>query len=331
MRELSEGDRLDQYTLRELISRGGMASIFKATDLESGETVALKVPHEKYEGDVVFFGRFLREEAVGQRLDHPGIVKVLRPRDKSRVYLAMEHVEGRSLRTLLQAGLSPQQALEIARQICASLEYMHGHGVIHRDLKPENLLLTHAGQVKIVDFGLALDRAGRRLTWSGLSSSVGTPDYVAPEQIQGKRGDARSDLYAVGTILFEMLTGHLPFSGLSIAAVLRAKLEDDPLPPRRFLPAIDPALEGVILRAIARSPRDRYGNAADLLRDLEDPPAAHPLGGGGGTGRLRGRAVAPLAVAALLAGLASLAWLGSRARLAQGRTPATAQERRPPR
>jgi len=328
MREISAGDRLDQYAVTDLICRGGMASIFKATDLESGATVALKVPHERYEGDVVFFGRFLREEAVGQRLDHPGIVKVLKPRAKSRVYLAMEHIEGTSLRALLHSGRS-FEPLEIAIQICEALRYMHERGVVHRDLKPENLIVTPGGRVKIVDFGLALDRAGRRLTWSGLSSAFGTPDYVAPEQIEGKRGDARADLYALATVLYELVTGHVPYSAPNIAAILQAKVKDDPLPPSTFLPAIDRGLENVILRAIARSPRDRYENASAMLQDLRNPAAATPREASRrGRGRARSRVVAPLVVAAALAGCASLVWFGGRARRVPGRTPAIGADRK---
>jgi serine/threonine-protein kinase len=328
MRELSAGDRLDQYALTDLICHGGMASIFKATDLESGTPVALKVPHERYEGDVVFFGRFLREEAVGQRLDHPGIVKVLKPRRKSRIYLAMEHIEGTSLRALLQSG-RPCEPLEIAIQICEALAYMHQRGVVHRDLKPENVIVTPGGRVKIVDFGLALDRAGRRLTWSGLSSAFGTPDYVAPEQIEGKRGDARADLYALATLLYELVTGHVPYSGPNIAAILQAKLKDDPLPPSKFLPTIDHGVESVILRAMARSPRDRYENASAMLQDLRNPAAATPREAGRREPRkLRPRAVAPLVVAVALAGCASLVWFGGRARRVPSRAPTIGADRK---
>lgn len=312
MRELSTGDRLDQYQLTELLSRGGMASIFKATDLESGATVALKVPHAQYEGDVVFFGRFLREETIGQRLDHPGIVNVLKPREKSRMYLAMEYVQGESLRALLQSGL-PLGALGIAQQICESLAYVHERGVVHRDLKPENLVLTRAGQVKIIDFGLALDRSGRRLTWAGLSSTFGTPDYVAPEQIRGQRGDERTDVYSLGTILYEMVTGHLPYESPNIAALLRAKTEDDAIPPSQFLPAIDRSLEAVILKAIERSPRDRYQSAAALQKALRDPSAEPPREASQRRrGRISRRMVAPLAIAAILVGSASLVWFSRR-------------------
>jgi serine/threonine protein kinase len=278
MRELTVGERLDQYQLTELLARSGMASIFKAVDGESGATVALKIPHPQLESDVVFFSRFKREEEIGQRLDHPNVVKMQKPRQKSRMYLAMEYVEGRSLRALLQAGapLPTLQALDIARQVCEALVYLHGQKVVHRDIKPENVLLTPAGQVKILDFGIALDESARRLTWAGLSSAIGTPDYMAPEQIAGRRGDERTDVYAVGTILFEMLTGELPHAAPNPHALLRAKTNDDPRPPSYFVPAIDPALEAIIMRAIERVPRDRYASVAELLEHLRDPTAVPP-------------------------------------------------------
>src|SRR5262252_3885130 len=155
MREVTVGDRLDQYQVGELLARSGMASIFKAVDSESGQTVALKVPHMQFESDVVFFERFKREEQIGQRLDHPHIVKVLKPRAKSRMYLAMEYVEGKSLRAIMQsAGALPaDKALDVAQQVGDALVYLHGRKVVHRDLKPENVLITADGQVKILDFG----------------------------------------------------------------------------------------------------------------------------------------------------------------------------------
>jgi serine/threonine-protein kinase len=206
---------------------------------------------------------------------------------------------------------------------------MHQRGVVHRDLKPENVIVTPGGRVKIVDFGLALDRAGRRLTWSGLSSAFGTPDYVAPEQIEGKRGDARADLYALATVLYELVTGHVPYSGPNIAAILQAKLKDDPLPPSKFLPTIDHGVESVILRAMARSPRDRYENASAMLQDLRNPAAATPREAGRREPRkLRPRAVAPLVVAVALAGCASLVWFGGRARRVPSRAPTIGADRK---
>jgi serine/threonine protein kinase len=273
MREVNVGEKLDQYELTDLIARSGMASIFKARDVLNDTTVAIKVPYMQFESDVVFFNRFEREEEVGKRLDHTSIIKVLTPKHKSRMYIAMEYVEGTSLRALMRdhPKMAPEEALGLARQIGEALVYMHGQGVVHRDLKPENVLVTDQGLVKIMDFGIALDESARRLTWSGLSSTIGTPDYMAPEQVNGRRGDARTDIYALGTILYEMLTGELPYTGENVYNVMRAKTSEDPQPPRHYRPDLDPHLEELVLRAIERQPRARYTSAAEMLTDLGDP------------------------------------------------------------
>jgi len=311
MREVAIGDRLDQYEILELLARSGMASIFKARDTATGETVALKVPHIQFESDVVFFERFQREEEIGRRLDHPNVIRFLRPRHKSRMYVAMELVEGKSLRATLENEhpLPVGRALAIAQQVCEALAHMHERGIVHRDLKPENILLTAAGQVKIVDFGIALDQSSRRLTWVGLSSTIGTPDYIAPEQIGGRRGDVRSDVYALGTILYEMLTGNLPFSGPNALAMMRAKTDGEPRPLTYFVPGIDAHLEAIVLKAIERLPRDRYQTATGLLQDLRNPSAV-PLRDPFAPRRRRSgiprRLAMPLLVIAILAGLSAL-------------------------
>ncbi len=273
MREVGVGENLDQYKLTEVIARSGMASIFKATDQIGGATVAIKVPYMQFESDVVFYGRFQREEEVGRRLDYPGIVKVLAPRKKSRMYIAMEYIEGESLRAMrrTEGGMPVEKALDLARQLAETLVYMHGEGVVHRDLKPENVLVTAEGRTKVMDFGIALDESARRLTWSGLSSTIGTPDYMAPEQVSGRRGDVRTDIYSLGVILYEMLTGHLPYSGPNVYTVMRSKTSEDPQPPSAFNPDIDPQLQEIILHAIERNPRDRYASAAEMLEDLRNP------------------------------------------------------------
>jgi eukaryotic-like serine/threonine-protein kinase len=278
MREVIVGDHLDQYDLTELLARSGMASIFKAIDRESGQTVALKVPYMQFEADVVFHERFEREERIGQRLEHPSIIKVLTPKEKSRMYIAMEFAEGRSLRAIMndKRPMPTDQALDIARHLTEALVYLHGQGIVHRDLKPENILILPDGHIKLLDFGIALDESSRRLTWFGLSNTVGTPDYMAPEQVGGRRGDIRTDVYAVGTMLYEMLTGELPYSGSNAHSLMRAKQNDDPRPPRQIVSSIAPEIEEIIMHAIERSPRYRYESAKQMLDELRDPSTVKP-------------------------------------------------------
>jgi serine/threonine-protein kinase len=269
---------LDQYELTELLARSGMASIFKATDTLSRNTVVLKVPYFQFESDVVFHERFSREEKIGIRLDHPHVVKVLTPKYKTRVYLAMEFAEGKSLRAIMdrQRRCTVEFSLDIARQICEALVYIHGKGVIHRDLKPENVIVNDGGQTKILDFGIALDEAARRLTWTGFSATVGTPTYMAPEQINGRRGDVRTDIYALGMMLYEMVTGELPFNDSNMHTLMRTKTTEAPLAPSHYLPDIDPGLEEIVLHAIERSPKERYPSADMMLVDLNEPMAVRP-------------------------------------------------------
>lgn len=333
MRDLIVGDTLDQYHLADLLARSGMASIFKAVDSQTGKTVALKVPHVQYESDIAFFQRFEREERIGQRLDHPNIVKVLKPVEKSRIYVAMEYVEGTSLRAMIHEKhpLPTEKALDLARQICRALVYLHEQGVVHRDMKPENVLVTAEGQIKILDFGIALDESARRLTWMGFSSTVGTPDYMAPEQIRGRRGDPRTDVYALGTILYEMLTGHLPYSSPNPRALLRAKTSEEARPPSYYVPGFPPSLEAILLKALELSPRDRYAHAAKLLVDLENPGAVPPRDASLAHGRARSRlprgVVIAVVVTAIVAGLATLVWLSHRQTAGPERPRATVHTR----
>ncbi len=304
MHEPAAGDRIDGYQLTELLSLGATASVFRAVDTESGASVALKVPH-RGEG-AGCEDRFRREEEIGRRLNHPRVVRVLRRRETSRVYLAMELVDGRSLRAVMQEGgpLPRDVATGVARQLCEGLAYLHSNGIFHRDLKPENILVTRGGEVKILDFGIADVASWPRLR----AERGGTPDYVAPEQIEGKRGDARTDVYALGTVLYEMLTGKLPYDAPDVAALLRAKVTLDPRLPSYHVPDFDPALEAIILKSIERHPGRRYASAGHLLADLADPAAVARKRADPGGRRL----AASLAIAVVLGGLVSLIWLTDR-------------------
>ena len=271
MTSIHAGEQLDHYQIEELIARSGMASIFKATDMQRGRQVAIKIPHPEMEADPLLYDRFKREEDIGQALDHPGVMKVFRDDSKSSIYMVMEWVNGRLLRHILreQQLLPQERAVKIAIAICDALDYIHRNGVVHRDLKPENIMVDEQDNIKLIDFGIAGQTGARRLTFGKLSQVIGTPDYISPEQVKGKRGDGRSDIYAVGVMLYEMLTGKTPFTGSNPFLVMNDRLLNNPIPPRELNPAISLQLQEVIYRAIEREPQNRYSTANEFAWDLE--------------------------------------------------------------
>ena len=273
--ELEVGQVLDdRYQVTDLISRSGMASIFKAIDLQTQRTVALKVPFMQFEADPGFYSRFKREEQIGKTLNHPYILRFEDPPEhQSRPYIVMEFLEGQTLGHLMRSvrPMPMHDALRIASLVCEALHYMHEHQVVHRDLKPENIMICNDGSIRIMDFGIAKYEAMRRLTFGGFTPAMGTPDYMAPEQVKGRRGDARTDIYSLGAILYEMLTGSVPFEGANPFLIMNARLTGDPVAPRQRNHAITPQVEELILHAMARNPADRYASATEMKQDLDHP------------------------------------------------------------
>src|SRR5262249_6064761 len=263
--DIEVGQLLDnRFEISEVIHRSAMSTVFKAIDRETGAPVAVKMPLLNLEADPAFYSRFEREEEIGKVLNHPGIWKIIPVEQKSRPYIVMEYVKGQTLDRLMQTvGLLPvSDTLKIASRLCDALQYMHDHGVIHRDMKPANVMVCDDGTFRIMDFGIAKNDAMRRITFGGFSPTLGTPDYMSPAQIKGKRGDQRTDIYSLGAILYEMVTGQVPFQGPNVYAVMNARLIADPEPPCKLNPELSPQVEEIILHAMEFEPGKRYTSAA---------------------------------------------------------------------
>ncbi len=271
------GERIDHYEVEAILHRGAMADLYRARDLRDGRPVALKVPRLGFGADPVLFDCYKREEALGRRLRHPHIVTYLDEGAKSRLYLVMELLEGRDLRDLLRErrSVSYEKARRWGGQVCDALAYLHGQGIIYHDCKPENLFLTREGTIKLLDLGLA-EWQESGLEWvnpevSAAGRPLGTPAYVAPEVLRGVRTDPRSDLYALGLVLYELLLGTLPFHGRRPEVAARKRLYWEPVPPRYHHPSFFPEMQEILLRALERDPRRRYQTAEALALDLASP------------------------------------------------------------
>jgi serine/threonine-protein kinase len=272
--EPGPGQVLDnRFEITDLVARSNMASIFRGIDRTTGQSVAIKIPLMALEGDVAGYERFQREEQIGAGLSHPGVLKVVKvDGQKSRPYLVMEFLEGETLSKIMAARkkLPEAEAIAYASEICDALDYLHTNGIVHRDLKPQNIMVCADGTLRLFDFGIARVEKARRLTFVGLTPTLGTPDYISPEQVRGKRGDRRSDIYSLGAILYEMVTGSTPFEGESPYVVMNARVTGDPEAPRKLNPEIRTSLEEVILHAMERDPRQRYDTAGAMKRELNN-------------------------------------------------------------
>jgi len=268
---LTAGQRIDHFEIVDHLGHGAFSEVYEARDERTDDLVVLKCPNPALLGDQALFERFRREIAIGRMLVHPNIQRALDGGESRSVpYLVLEYVPGQRFRDYLekQGRLNPDVAVGFATQLASALEYAHEQRIYHRDLKPENVLITPDGQLKIIDFGIAYLEGARRLTWRWLSTTVGTPDYMSPEQVQGGRGDARSDLYALGIMLYEMVAGRPPYAGDNAFAVMEGHLSGKPSLPSRFNHSVPSGLDGIILKAIRKDPLERYQSAGEMLGDL---------------------------------------------------------------
>ena len=268
----------DRYRLERKLGSGGMADVWLAEDQELGRHVAVKILHERYANDEQFVERFRREATHAAGLSHPNIVSIYdRGVADGSYYIVMEYIEGRTLKELIVTrGPCPVPvAISYTRQILAALRYAHKNGIIHRDIKPHNVLVDREGRVKVADFGIA--RAGAsEMTEAG--SIVGTAQYLSPEQARGAPVDESSDLYSTGIVLYELLTGTVPFTGETPVEIAMKHLSQTPEAPSARRPEIPHDLDLVVLRALAKEPAERYRTAAELDRDLELVARGDPVG-----------------------------------------------------
>ncbi|MDG4794794.1 Stk1 family PASTA domain-containing Ser/Thr kinase [Micromonospora sp. WMMD1082] len=274
-----------RYQVGELLGYGGMAEVHRGRDLRLGRDVAIKMLRADLARDATFQMRFRREAQNAASLNHPAIVAVYdtgeeqAPTGETLPFIVMEFVNGRTLKEVLGAEgrLQPRRALEICADICAALDFSHRHGIIHRDIKPGNVMLTQTGQVKVMDFGIARALASGATTMTQTSAVIGTAQYLSPEQARGEAVDARSDVYAAGCVLFELLCGHPPFVGDSPVSVAYQHVREAPPTPSDLNPDVNPAVDAIVLKALSKNPLNRYQSAGEMRADLLRAAAGRPV------------------------------------------------------
>ncbi len=260
----------NRYRIEARIGSGGMAEVYRGFDPVLNRTVAIKILLPQFARDMSFVERFRREAQAAARLNHPNIVGVYDTgADGETQFIVMEFIEGRTLADFLGVGRrpTPVQAAEIAQKICGALAAAHAQGVIHRDIKPGNVMVTRDGTVKVMDFGIARISTGVE-TAPQTSAVLGTASYLSPEQAQGAPVDARTDIYSLGTVLYEMLVGRPPFTGDSPVAIAYKQVNEQAVPPSQLNPDVPPRLDAVVMRALSKNPANRYQNAQEFSEDL---------------------------------------------------------------
>jgi eukaryotic-like serine/threonine-protein kinase len=273
-----------RYELDGVVGRGGMAEVYRARDIRLDRIVAIKTLRADLARDQIFQARFRREAQSAASLNHPNIVAVYDTGEDMATgvpvpYIVMEYVDGRTVRDLLQDGhrLLPERSLEIIDGVLRALDYSHQAGIVHRDIKPGNVMVTRNGDIKVMDFGIARAMSDAQATMTQTAQVIGTAQYLSPEQARGERVDSRSDLYSTGCLLYELLTGRPPFTGDSPVAIAYQHVRENPIPPSRVDPDVPVWADAIVLKAMAKSPADRYQTAADMRADLQRAVAGMPV------------------------------------------------------
>jgi beta-lactam-binding protein with PASTA domain/tRNA A-37 threonylcarbamoyl transferase component Bud32 len=273
-----------RYELDGVVGRGGMAEVYRARDIRLDRIVAIKTLRADLARDQIFQARFRREAQSAASLNHPSIVAVYDTGEDMATgvpvpYIVMEFVDGRTVRDLLQDGhrLLPERSLEIIDGVLRALDYSHQAGIVHRDIKPGNVMVTRNGDVKVMDFGIARAMSDAQATMTQTAQVIGTAQYLSPEQARGERVDSRSDLYSAGCLLYELLTGRPPFTGDSPVAIAYQHVRENPIPPSRVDPDVPAWADAIVLKAMAKSPADRYQTAADMRADLQRAASGLPV------------------------------------------------------